>query len=99
MGIDGSQQPDLDECIDRFVGLETRRVNGHGVGSRLEVNDTEIPVTVGLGSLLCVGSIVDDSDGRAADDGAGGVDHGASYGAIYGSLGVGIRGNQDTKQD
>ncbi len=59
----------------------------------------EIPVTVGLGSLLCIGPIVDDDDGSAANDSARGIDHRASYSAIDGRLGVGIRGNQGANQD
>ena len=85
--------------VHRLVGFETRRGDGYAVGSWLEMNDAEISRTVGRGSLFSVGCIFDDSDGCAADDGARGIDHRASHGAIDGRLGAGDRGNQSAKQD
>src|SRR5450631_870003 len=99
MSIDRGQQANLDGRVYRLVWLETRRGNGHAVGSWLQVNDAEIPGTVGFGSLLCIGSIVDNGDGSTADDGVRGIDYRAPDGAIDGRLGAGGRGNHSAKQD
>ena len=64
------------------------------ISSWLQVNDAEIPGTVGPGSLFCIGRVVDNSDGCAADDGVRGIDHGAAHGAIDGRLGAGALGYQ-----
>src|ERR1700692_4441439 len=99
MSIDRGQEANLDARVYRFVWLETRRGNGHAVGSWLQVNDAEIPGTVDLGSLFCVGRVVDNGDGCAADDGARGIKHRAADGAIDGRLGARALGYQHAKQD
>jgi hypothetical protein len=63
------------------------------------MNDAKIARTVGCGRLLRVGCVVDNGDGSATDDGAGRIDHCASYRAIDSRLGVAVGSHQGTKQD
>jgi hypothetical protein len=87
--VNGGEGADLNDCVDGAVGLETRTGDGDVVRAGLQVHGAEEARAVGGDSDLGIVAVVMDDNPGIADDGSGGVGHGAADGAVDSALGIG----------